>query len=127
MKSRLEQELELLRHHYGEVDFDAASGWFQIRVFPYPAPCRPDSAPIAFPISPAYPGANPYGFAIPADLTFGDRRFAGNAPPSPPPFAGGWVFLSWQPEGWIPTADLLSGSNLWGWARGFAARLREGP
>jgi hypothetical protein len=127
VKTRLEQELELLQHHYGAVDFDAASGWFQIRAYPFPEPCKPTPGPLVFQVSPAFPGANPYGFAIPADLTFGERPFSGNAPPSPPPFPRAWVFLSWQPEEWIATADPLTGSNLWGWTRGFAARLKEGP
>lgn len=127
MNCRLEQELKLLRHHYGEVDFDAASGWFQIRQYPYPATCSPNDGPIAFQVSAAFPGAHPYGFAVPASLKLGDRFFAGNAPPSAPPFPGPWVFLSWQPENWIATADPLTGSNLWGWVRGFAARLKEGP
>jgi hypothetical protein len=127
MTPRLEQELELLRHHYGDTDFDGGSGWFQIRAYPYPQPCQPVLAPIIFQVSPAFPGANPYGFAIPSGTTFDGRPFSGSPPPSSPPYSGTWLFLSWQPDDWIATADLLTGSNLWGWARGFAARLKEGP
>lgn len=127
MKSRLEQELELLQHHYGEVDLDPVSGWFHIRAYPVPPPCQPTPGPVAFQVSPAFPGANPYGFAVPASLRFDGKAFPANQPPSRLPFPGEWSFLSWQPENWMPTADLLTGSNLWGWARGFATRLREGP
>ena len=128
MKTRIQAELELLRLHYETVEYLATSGlhWFLVSGIRTPQAWSPDVINAAFSVTEGHPGAQPYGFFVPEHLTFQSAPPTENPAQNQPPFAGGWRFLSWQPENWRPTADVRSGSNLWGWVRSFGQRLREG-
>lgn len=128
MTPRIAEELELLRLHYTFVDHVEANNLHWMRVMPVRMPenCLPDRTEVVFAVTQGYPGAEPYGFFIPRTLTVNGGVPKEHGPPHPPPFAGQWRFLSWSPEGWRPTADVQTGSNLWAWVRTFAHRLREG-
>jgi hypothetical protein len=80
----------------------------------------------AFSVTRGYPGAPPYGFYVPTYLAYRGSPPSETNAPHQPPFPGKWRFLSWQAEDWSATADVQTGSNLWGWVRGFVHRLREG-
>ena len=128
MRDRLAQELVLLQHQYGEdVEYREAGEWFLIPRYPVPAPCYPRPSPVCFNLRPGYPGIEPYGFFVSADLRYDVRAFNASAPPAPPLFPGAWLFFSWASDGWTGTGDVMTGSNLWAWVRSFAARLSEGP
>jgi hypothetical protein len=135
MRARIEDELSLLRVVYGVVEHAEAGGedWFRIRSYGIPKGWLLSGSPVseiavAFLIKADYPGGAPYGFLTPVGLT------SRGAPPQNTgalsklvPFPGDWLHFSWQPEsGWQPSDDPAKGSNLVSWARGFAARLREG-
>lgn len=128
MRERIAQELALLRRHYGEdVEYREQGDWFLVPRYPTPELCQCLSTSVTFNLRPGYPGAEPYGFFAPSELRFGGKPYQAGSPSVAPPFPGQWTFFSWAPEGWLATNDLSSGSNLWGWARSFIARLREGP
>ena len=128
VRERIAQELALLRRYYGgDVEYVEAGDWVLLPRYPVPPPCSPSPAPISFNLRPGYPGIEPYGFYARADLQFNRQRYNPASAQSNPPFDGQWIFFSWAPEGWVGTADAMTGSNLWGWARSFASRLREGP
>lgn len=128
MRDRIVQELSLLRRHFGnEVEYREPSDWFLIPQYPAPAQCVPNPLEVCFSLRPGYPGTEPYGFFIIETARFDGQPFKSGSAPAQPLFSGSWIFFSWAPEGWIATADPVKGSNLWGWARSFAARLREGP
>ncbi|MCG8594177.1 MAG: hypothetical protein MI785_07360 [Kiloniellales bacterium] len=128
MNKRIEAELALLRRHYREVDYQAAKAmhWFQIHMLKTPEGWLPAEIPAVFAVTEGHPGVQPYGFFVPANLNKGGTPPNQHDAPHPPPFEGQWRFLSWSPEGWQPTADIATGSNLWGWVRTFMYRLREG-
>lgn len=134
VRTRIQQELELLRQHYLDVEHKEHGGedWFRLPCYPFPsgwhigaAPI--ETAPIVFKIGAAYPSGEPYGFAAPAGVNFN-----GNSPDNPgspiaPPFDGPWQHFSWAPDGcWTPTSDVRKGSSLLVWVRSFAQRLKEG-
>ena|ERR1700687_5435178 len=128
MRERMEQELTLLRRHYGDdVQYLESGDWFLLPSYPVPTPCIPNLTRISFNLRPGYPGAEPYGFFASAELRFDRQQFNAGSPPAAPPFPGSWIFFSWAPDGWLATSDTTTGANLWAWARSFAARLREGP
>ena len=126
--ARIEAELELLGLHFRHVEHTEASGlhWFRVEGLRTPEGWTPELIHVAFSVTQGYPGAEPYGFFVPADLAQAGAPPSEHQAPHPPPFPGNWRFLSWQPEGWRPTADVQTGSNLWGWVRSFMHRLREG-
>lgn len=132
LRSRIEQELALLRQFYpdlahmeqGNVD------WFLLPRYPVPQGWRIHSEEITqvrvcFPIEMGYPTAQPYGFLMPAGINFRNTP-PGNSGSATSPFGGQWHQFSWSPETWFPNADHRKGSNLPAWVRSFTERLREG-
>lgn len=128
MIERIPEEVALLRLHYEAVEYEEASGqhWFHVSGFRTPKDWSPDVIAVAFSVTPGYPGAQPYGFYVPEGLRYRGQTPAAHRAPHPPPFPGQWIFLSWQPVGWRPAADVRTGSNLWAWVRSFQGRLQEG-
>jgi len=128
MNPRIEAELALLRQHYAQVDYLAANAlhWFKVHVLKTPEGWSPPEIPVVFAVTEGHPGAQPYGFYVPAELSLNGKPPSEHKAPHQPPFEGAWRFLSWQPEGWRATGDVRTGSNLWGWVRTFIHRLREG-
>lgn len=128
MNKRIEAELALLRKHYRQVDYLTAKAmhWFRIYPLRVPEGWSPKEIPVVFGVTEGHPGAEPYGFFVPVSLGKSGKPPKQHKAPHAPPFEGDWRFLSWKPEGWRPTADIASGSNLWGWVRTFMHRLREG-
>lgn len=127
MQSRLAEELTLLQRHYGAVEFVEIGSWIRIAQYRIPAPWKPQDISIAYQVPTGFPGAPPYGFYVPTALNHNGTPPQSNAPPNKPPFPGDWLHISWAAENWNPAATIDAGSNLWGWSRSFADRLREGP
>jgi hypothetical protein len=134
MRPRIEQELSLMREHYGDVAHAEAAGddWFRLPRYLLGEGWRIGEAPvteipIVFFVTGAHPGAVPYGFLAPAGLNFkGTAPGSTGAPPKTPPFDGAWMHFSWSVENWAATSDIRKGSNLLAWARSFAHRFKEG-
>lgn len=133
MRTRIKEELALLRQQYGEVEHIEVAGvdWFRLPRYPLPDGWQIGSepveeVPIAFPVPSAYPGSPPYGFLTPAGLNFKGATPGNPGSSNPPPFEGNWMHFSWTVENWTATSDLRKGSNLLTWCRSFGERLREG-
>ncbi len=134
MRSRIEQELAVLRPVYRTVDHveQAGEDWFRLDPYPLPLDWRigievVTEVPIAFLIKPDYPGSPPYGFLTPSGMNFKGTapKNTGN-PPKPVPFEGDWLHFSWEVRDWSTTSEVTKGSNLLAWSRSFAVRLKEG-
>jgi hypothetical protein len=134
MRLRIEQELVLLRSHFGGVEHLEKDGedWFRIPAYPFPPGWRigkePTAAlPIVFKVTAAHPGAEPYAFLTPSDINFNGLPPGNSGPSSGSPFAGSWHQFSWSPDGtWTPTSEISRGSNLLTWVRSFSERLKQG-
>ena len=130
METRITQELELLRKYYPDLEYEEEGRWIRIPSYPLPEGWDRQSTDVAFQIKAGHPGTPPYGFCVPAGLTYrGQRANNYKEPASPqPPFEGAWGIFSWShnADQWRPTADVVTGSNLLNWARSFADRFREG-
>lgn len=131
MEERIEKELELLRKYYPDLEYRENGGrWVRIPNYELPEDWNRDTTEVAFEIKTGYPTSQPYGIYVPSGLQYrGKNPNNMNASPDPvPPFPGTWWRLSWQPAPgeWTPTADLVTGSNLLNWVRGFRERFEEG-
>jgi hypothetical protein len=131
MEERIEKELELLRQYYPDLEYRENGGrWVRIPDYRLRAGWNREATDVAFQIKPGHPTAEPYGIYVPAGLQYeGQDPDRMNKSPSPtPPFEGTWWLLSWAPEKgeWRPTANLVTGSNLHNWVRGFRQRFEQG-
>ena len=128
---RIQQELELLRKVYANLEFIEQGLWVRIPEYPLPqGPWNRKTTDIAFQIPVAYPGAPPYGIYVPTGLTYNGAPLNNyqDQASQQPPFQGKWGIFSWTPlDGqWKPTSDLLSGPNLLNFVRSFVDRFKEG-
>lgn len=130
--SRMDQEFELLKRYFPEIQQHVANGvhWFLIKEYGLPPGWSLKSTSVAFHAQVAHPGAQPYGIYVPRGLTYNGQppqNFTDVAP-SQPPFDGEWAVLSWTPEDgeWKAMADIQSGSNLLNWALSFKHRFEGG-
>ena len=128
MEVRTKEELALLRRYYKSVEHTESSGinWFWVEGVRTGPNWSSDTTEVAFSVTQGYPGTAPYGFYVPIELVYEGHPPDEHSAPHQPPFAGTWRFLSWTLENWQPTADLTTGSNLWGWVRSFVKRFEEG-
>ncbi len=103
--------------------------WFRIPEFELePAGhWTPPRADVVFQAPDGYPATPPYGIYVPAGLMF-DGHPPNNctAASKPVPFQGTWFVMSWTPEAWRPTADVMSGPNLLSFVWSIRDRFREG-
>jgi hypothetical protein len=131
MTPRIEEELALLRRRYGDLEYQEQGQWVKLPSYPVAHPgANRKETPIVFQIPQGYPGAQPYGFYVPAGLLLGVARPGSYTEPAQnaPPFGGAWGFFSWSPDDgqWRPAATVAGGANLLNWAFGFSARFLQG-
>ena len=128
MNERVEQELDLLRQHYPDLEYRAEEGWVVIPRFSIPDliwNATEISLCVQFPKG--FPGNGPYGFYVCPRIKLKDGGDPHNAPVSTePPFAGEWLKFSWSIPGWRATADLQSGYNMLNFILTIQYRLEEG-
>jgi len=131
MNDRIKEELELLRRSYSTVEYNDAGQWVKINGYAIPAGSswNRQTTDVCFQIPLGYPGTPPYGFYVPGGI------LCDGSPPNSyqepaqnsPPFSGAWGFFSWQQDsGWLPKADLRTGSNLFNFVGTFKDRFMEG-
>ena len=127
-QSRIEEEVELLRRNFRDLEYVASGQWVRI-----PRYGLADSiwdrnvVEVCFQIPEQIPGQPPYGFYVRPGLALRNGQGIGNyAYPAPTPFGSDWGKFSWQLDGWAPTADLIGGTNMVNFARSFSDRFTQG-
>jgi hypothetical protein len=122
---RLDQEHQLLKDRFGEVERDG--NWFHIKHYPLaPGLWDVDEVQVAFSVPEAYPGQKPYGFYVTPKLKLapdGNPTSANDG--TDVPFPGEWLKFSWDQPEWAATANIQGGSNLLAWALSFKERLDD--
>jgi hypothetical protein len=128
MSDRIQEEVELLRTAFPDLEYQLSGDqhWIRIPRYPVPPGWSQDEVELAFQI-PSQPGQQPYAFWVRPQLLLG----TGSAPtnytsPAQTPWGGDWAQFSWSPDGqWIPKADIRAGATMLNFARSFADRLRD--
>lgn len=119
------EELELLRGAYERVEHFPDGQW--VRVGPARVNATawaPGEVDVAFQIPPR--GQAPYGLYVCPPLVRTDGTGIGSYETGTTPWGGEWGKFSWQPEQWVPSADLAKGANMLVFARSLSSRLAEG-
>ena len=129
MATRIEQEVDLLRPAFPNLDYRKQDQWVLIPAYQLPPGWEPSLVDISILIPAEYPKNPPYGIYVRPELHFkgeGPDRYKYPAP-NQPPFGGTWGVFSWAPEGaWAPKAEITHGSNLYNWVQSFRQRFLEG-
>ena len=134
--SRLDEELELFRAEYPDLEFLADGSWVRIPRYPLPAELwRPNVIQVAFQIPPQM-GIAPYAFHVrplggdPLDQVepisggpIGNYSF-----PATTPWGTDWGTFSWGQEEntWLAAEPIRAGSNMARFVATFADRFAEG-
>lgn len=129
---RLEQELELLRSGYPDLEYRLVDGmhWVRIPSFAVPDGWFAGDEPvarveIAFQIPQA--GQAPYAFRTRPVITLtGGGTPSNYTAPVSTPWGNDFAQFSWSPlEQWVPKTDIGAGANILNFARSFSERLKE--
>ncbi|MGH9428741.1 MAG: hypothetical protein ACRD2L_20840 [Terriglobia bacterium] len=123
---RVQEELEVLRERYPDLEFRPEGRWARIPSYPLPDGWNAEVIQVAFQI--VAPPAAPYGIYVPRGLLFNGQRPNNYGDAANAPFPGEWSVLSWAPEdgAWQPATTTRSGANYLNWALGFAVRFAQG-
>jgi hypothetical protein len=125
---RVDQELELVKTAYRDLEYTETDGkhWVRIPRYPVPDQWTLSKVEVAFQIPPST-GQAPYGFWVKPGLTLADGTKPDNYTfPAPTPWGDDWGQFSWSPAKWVPKEDIRAGDNLLNFVRSFADRLNEG-
>ena len=129
---RLEQELELLRSGYPDLEYRLVDGanWVRIPAYPVPDGWVAADEPVAaveivFQIPQV--GQAPYAFRTRPVITLAGGGAPSNyTAPVFTPWGNEFAQFSWSPlETWVPKTDIRAGANMLNFARSFADRLKE--
>lgn len=129
MKERWQEELELLKKAYPDLETSETDGhWCRLPSYRVPGEAfQPEMVEVAFRI-PGQAGEQPYGFWVrPGVEAEGGATISNYSFPATTPWGSDWGQFSWSPVSWLPKADVRAGSNMVNFVRSFADRLGEGP
>ena len=87
MQERIEEELELIRQRFPDVEYQEEGYWVCVSSYSLPEGWNRETTEVAFQISQGHPGTPPYGMYVPSGLRFQGEKPnnydepAGNEPP----------------------------------------------
>lgn len=125
--ARVDEELELLRSLFPELEYQEWNGqhWIRLAEFPLPKGWSRLSADIAFHI-PAEVGQPPYGFWVNPPISLASGAAINNSTlGAATPWGSDWMQFSWSPVSWQPKANIRSGDNMLNFLFWILDRLRE--
>jgi hypothetical protein len=128
MSSRIEQELELLRSHWPDLEYRPDENWVRLPSYSVPPGWTSATVEVCFRI-PEEAATAPYGFYVKPGLLVvgagGHVQPSNYTPGAATPFGDGWAMFSWSPLGWQPAAQVAEGDNMLHFVRSFRDRLAE--
>ncbi len=127
MTERIDQELELLRSVFPELEYSREAQWVRLPRYPMPEIWKPAEVAVAFQFPAAFPGQKPYGFHIcPTPSLISGADVQNVTPSVEPPWPGPWLKFSWDVPEWAPAEEVRLGSNMLNFVLTIVDRLRAG-
>jgi hypothetical protein len=128
MIERVQEELQLLRMAYPDLEYrqEGDVHWVHIPSYPVPQGWFHPEVEVALQIPPSL-GQAPYAFRVRPGLQLAGGGQPNNYTyPVTTPWGDDWGQFSWSPITWIPKEDIRAGANVLNFVRSFADRLLEG-
>lgn len=127
MLERRQQELDLIRAKYGEIEVGPNLDWTVIKRYALPPGWSKTETAVLVLIKPGYPVTPPDNFYADNDLRLENGSVPGNVSPDQSHVGRLWLQFSYhvEPQDWKPHADLLKGHNLLTFLVGVEDRLSE--
>jgi hypothetical protein len=128
MMERVQEEVELLRTAYRDLEYRQEAGvhWVRISSYAVPEGWSHAEVEVAFQV-PGSIGQAPYAFRVRPGLRLeGGGQINNYTYPVTTPWGDDWGQFSWSPVTWVPKEDIRAGANMLNFVRSFADRLREG-
>jgi len=120
------RQLELLRAHWPDLEYNPAGQWVRIPNWHLPTGWDPAVVDVAFQIKESVEQP-PYAFLVNATVITHNAKQPGSWGPGVQcEFPGSWSQFSWAPETWTPTADPAREPSMVAFARSFDIRFNEG-
>ncbi len=129
MTERIDQELELLRSVFHNLEYSPAARWVRLRQYRVPPEggWKATEVEVTFQFPAAFPGQKPYGFHVSPPLELSNGATIQNvAASSEPPWPAQWQKFSWDVPDWTPAEEVRLGSNMLDFALTITDRLRQG-
>lgn len=126
MKERIEEEIELLRAKYPNLQHGENFDWIIIPDFPLQGHWNRPRTKLLFLIPPSYPHAPPDNFYVETGLKLKNGGDPSNYNEGAGvPVGGAWGCFSWHAEKWQPSSSVKEGDNFLSFMRAVGIRLRE--
>lgn len=127
MLERRQQEFDLVRARYGEIEVSPNLDWLIIKQYSLGSGWNKAQTALYVPIGSGYPLTPPDNFYADNDLRLAGGTLPGSASPDQQQQGRPWLQFSYHVEAadWKPHADLLQGHNLLTFLLGVERRLSE--
>jgi hypothetical protein len=127
MTRRVQDELELLRSFYPDLEYQEWNGqhWVRIPRFSLPEGWTHAVAEVAFHV-PAEAGQPPYGFWVRPAIALSVGPPVNNCTVgAATPWGTDWMQFSWSPVSWQPKAKIRAGDNMLNFVLSILDRLSQ--
>lgn len=127
MLDRRNEEINLLRSQYGDLEVGPNGDWIIVRRWALPPGWNKDETQVLVFIPPGYPPTPPDNFYTDHDLRLKDGRRPGNTSENQRKIDRTWLMFSYHVDAseWTPHANLLNGHNMMTFLQGVSKRLQE--
>lgn len=127
MLERRNQELDLVRAKYGEIEVGPDLGWLIIKRYRLIPGWNKTEIPVLVMIRPGYPTTPPDNFYVDNDLRLANGQDPSNASRNQVQLGRPWLMFSYHVDEseWKPQPEVLEGHNLLTYLLGVERRLAE--
>lgn len=124
---RMEEELKLVKHRYGELEVAPGGEWFIIDEWQLPPGWNKPAVSVLVLVPPGYSATPPDNFYTDNDLRLANGGVPGNASSNQVQAGRQWLQFSYHVDAatWRPHAQVLKGHNLLSYLDGVGVRLQE--
>lgn len=123
---RRQEEFELLRARFGDVEWGPDLSWVLLKSFPLPVGWNRDATQLLIIVPPGYPTTPPDNFYVPEGLRLADGNTPNNYAEGQAVLGAQWGQFSFHSQVWNPAGEPSDGDSLLTFLLAASRRLCEG-